>query len=49
MVLEEDPNQANKSSEDSDAGPVCGERLAKARHERGISVSEIARSCKWPQ
>jgi cytoskeleton protein RodZ len=43
MVPKEDPNQTNKSSEDSAAGPVCGERLARVRHERGISVLEIAK------
>lgn len=43
MAPEEDSNQTNESSGDDAAGPVCGGRLAAARHARGISVIEIAK------
>lgn len=43
MNAEEDENQPRRSSEDGDAGPVGGERLAATRRERGISVREIAK------
>ncbi len=43
MRSEEEQNQAPRSSEDGDAAPVGGERLAATRRERGISVREIAK------
>lgn len=43
MIAEEDENQARRSSEDANADPVGGERLAATRRERGISVREIAK------
>ena len=43
MAPEEDANQTNESSEESAAAPVCGERLADARREQGISIRDIAK------
>lgn len=43
MTPEEGSNQKNESTGDGAAGPVCGGRLAEARHARGISILEIAK------
>jgi cytoskeleton protein RodZ len=43
MTPEEDDNQTNESSDHEAAVPRGGQRLAEARHARGISVLDIAK------
>lgn len=43
MGPETDDNLTSEPSEDRAAEPVCGERLAATRRERGVSVREIAK------
>ena len=43
MGPESDDNQTPEAPEGGAAAPVCGERLAATRRERGVSVLEIAK------